>query len=152
MVALSDISQFASADSPVVPPEGQLQPNSVIHIDDLPWIGWINPNTGEPDPYIFSKVVVDPQSRNSAALVRMEPGYQGTAHWHLSDTLYIPRSGEMHLEGEGVYKVGDVRWVRGGTPYSPELPGKEPVEFFLISFGPSGRFDAEKYPAPRRAR
>ncbi len=148
-LTFDSVEHFDSVDNSVLPPEGSLPPNSVIHLDDLPWHGWIDPRTNERAPGMYSKVVVDPRSRNSAALVHMQPEYSGGSHWHPSDTLYIIRSGELHLEGEGIYRPGDVRWVRGGTGYAPEASGSEPMEMFVISFGPGGRFDADKVPPPQ---
>lgn len=71
-------------------------------------------------------------------LVSFAPGYSEPAHWHDFDTVYIPVKGEMIIEGEGVLRAGDVRWVRGGTYYGPETAGAEGCEFWLVGYGPPG--------------
>ncbi len=90
-----------------------------------------------------------PRGRDySAALIWPAPEFESSSHWHPSDTLYIPLSGELHVKGEGVYKPGDCRWVMGGTAYDAEQASDDPLESLLISFGPMGRFDADETPAP----
>jgi hypothetical protein len=103
----------------------------------------MGPDSTEPSPYVFTKTLIDPASGNFCMLVRIEPGAPGPSHWHPSDTIYIPRRGELHIPGEGVYREGDLRWVKGGYAYGGELPGPDGVEFFFISLGPYGWFDPD---------
>lgn len=66
---------------------------------------------------------------------RMPPGYVGTRHSHEADTVYIVRRGVLHVEGEGSFGVGDIRWVKAGTVYGPERAGPEGCEVFLVAAG-----------------
>ena len=54
-------------------------------------------------------------------------------HSHPNDTLYVIRSGEFHIEGEGVFRPGDVRWVRGGLTYGPEWAGPEGAVLLIVA-------------------
>ncbi|MCZ6710827.1 MAG: hypothetical protein O7B25_10730 [Gammaproteobacteria bacterium] len=56
-------------------------------------------------------------------------------HWHPFDTIYIITRGEMSIGDEGIYRPGDLRWVKAGHAYGPERAGAEGVEFYLISLG-----------------
>ena len=149
MPRLEDITHFNTvADHGLALSEEQLPPNTIIHMDDLPWTGFIDPRTNQPNPHVFTRFLLPDRHRYSASLIWHEPGFSSSPHWHPSDTLYIVKSGELHVKGEGVYRPGDYRWVRGGTAYDAEQGGSEPLETFLISFGPAGRFDADLHPAP----
>lgn len=127
----------------LVTPNNPLQPRTVISFDDLPWVGYQGPGEDEPTPYIFTKTLIDPASGNFCMVVRLEPDAPGPTHWHPSDTIYIPIRGELHIPGEGVYGVGDIRWVKGGYAYGGEFPGPDGVEFIFISMGPYGFFDPD---------
>ena len=58
------------------------------------------------------------------------------------------RQGELHIRGEEPYKVGDIRWVRGGFAYGAETSGTEEVEYLFISLGPYDKFDPDEFPPP----
>jgi hypothetical protein len=131
----------------VVTPVNPLSPRTVITIDELPWVGYVGPDGAEA-PGVYTKTLADPASDNFFMLVRAEPGAIGPPHWHLSDTIYIVRSGELTVPGEATYRVGDVRWVQGGFAYGGEVPGPEGVEFFFISLGPYGMFFPDDTPPP----
>jgi hypothetical protein len=132
----------------LVTPANPLLPRTVITIDELPWVGYIGPD-GSEAPGVYTKTLADPASDNFFMLVRAEPGADGPPHWHLSDTIYIVRAGELTVPGEGTYRVGDVRWVQGGFAYGGEIPGPDGVEFFFISLGPYGFFLPDEVPPPR---
>ena len=92
---------------------------------------------------------MDPSSDHFCMLVRIEPGATGPSHWHLSDTIYIPRRGELHIPGEGVYREGRhpmgqgrlrLRW--GASPAPTGLSS------IFISLGPYGSFDASHVDPP----
>jgi mannose-6-phosphate isomerase-like protein (cupin superfamily) len=150
MPSVDDVIEYASVDETPDYTDEQLPPNQIIHMDDLPWLGFIDPRTNVANPHVFAKVLMpaDPRTEYSASLIWHAPGFGSSPHWHKSDTLYIVMSGELHVKGEGVYRPGDYRWVRGGTAYDAEQAGDEPLETLLISFGPGGRFDADVTPAP----
>jgi hypothetical protein len=45
------------------------------------------------------------------------------------------QTGEMSVGDEGAFGAGDVRWVRAGTFYGPEVAGADGCELLLISSG-----------------
>jgi hypothetical protein len=110
-----------------------------IRLNDVPW------QPLEDHPGISTKFLGENQDTGPWALhVRFEPECGDPPHWHTSDTIYVITAGEMSFGDEGVYGVGDVRWVRAGTFYGPELAGKDGCEFLLISSGgpPGMSYDA----------
>ena len=63
------------------------------------------------------------------------PHFEAGDHWHPHDTIYLFTAGEMRVGDEGTYRPGDVRWVRAGHVYGPEVAGPDGVRFTLISLG-----------------
>jgi mannose-6-phosphate isomerase-like protein (cupin superfamily) len=63
------------------------------------------------------------------------PDFEAGLHWHPHDTLYLITAGEMRVGQEGVYRPGDLRWVKAGHVYGPERAGPQGVRFFLVSLG-----------------
>jgi len=55
-------------------------------------------------------------------------------HCHRGDVIYFYTQGEHHIEGEGIYRAGDVRWTRGGHVYGPETTGPEGASWWVISY------------------
>lgn len=132
----------------VVTPVDPLDPRTVIELDRLPWVPYIGIDGDPALSRTFTKTLCDPASDNYVMLVKIMTGTPGRTHWHTSDTLYIVRRGELHIEGEGTYKEGSFRWVRGGFAYGPETSGPGGVEFFFVSMGPYGMFFADEHPPP----
>ena len=67
---------------------------------------------------------------------RFDPAYIAGAHWHDFDTVYFVTDGSMQFgPQEENYETGDIRWVKGGHSYGPEVPGPDGVEFILVSLG-----------------
>ena len=75
--------------------------------------------------------------------IRLEPGTSVPPHWHTCDTIYVVTSGDMSVGDEGAFRACDVRWVRAGTFYGPEVAGADGCELLLISSGgpPGVEFD-----------
>ena len=76
----------------------------------------VHPDTVEPitaeNEYIKGHVIVRVLSRNPTVLENTFPPNTWLGkHEHGSDTLYIVKEGEFHIEGERVYYPGDVRFV-----------------------------------------
>ena len=132
----------------VVTPANPLLPRTVITLDDLPWVPYVGADGDISKAMTLTKTLCEPESGNHVMLVRLLPGAKGPTHWHTSDTVYIMRQGELHIEKEGTFGVGDVRWARGGFAYAPEIPGPGGAEFFFISVGPYGLFFADETPPP----
>jgi len=111
--ATSDVRRFRSAD---IPPDRYEDP----HIE----------------PYVeVRKLSSEPSIRE----VTFPPNGRLDVHSHPNDTLYVIRSGEFHIEGEGVFQPGDVRWVRGGLTYGPEWAGPEGAVLLIVALnGPFG--------------
>jgi hypothetical protein len=54
-------------------------------------------------------------------------------HSHGSDTLYIVKEGEFHIEGEGVLRPGDIRFVAKDHAYGPEWSGPNGATLLIIA-------------------
>lgn len=77
------------------------------------------------------------------------PGFRAGLHWHPHDTIYVITAGSLQFGDEGWFRPGDVRWVRGGHSYGPELAGDEGVRFHLVSLGgPIGLNWSDLYAVP----
>lgn len=121
----------------VVTPANPLLPRTVIELDELPWVPYSD--SGDPaNSTVLTKTIVHPDTGHHVMLIKLLPGVPGRTHWHDSDTLYIVRNGELHIEGEGTYRPGSIRWVKGGFAYAPETSGDAGAEFYFISLGPYG--------------
>ena len=101
--------------------------------DDLPQRSKEDPHI---EPYVeVRKLSSEPSIRE----VTFPPSGRLVVHSHPSDTLYVIRSGEFHIEGEGVFQPGDVRWVRGGLTNGPEWAGPEGAVLLIVALnGPFG--------------
>lgn len=132
----------------VATPADPLLPRTVILLDELPWVPYVAEGQDPADSKVLTKTLCAPGSDNYVMLVKILPGTPGRTHWHLSDTLYIMRRGELKIEGEGTYREGTFRWVKGGFAYAPETPGEEGAEFYFVSMGPYGLFYTDEYPPP----
>lgn len=118
-----------------------LGPQRVIRIDDavpaettdgsVPVIGLV-PLTSDDCEYVVMTFI-------------FPPGYCGVVHSHPHDTVYLVRRGQFHVDGEGTFEVGDLRWVKGGTRYGPERAGPDGCEVLLIT---RGTFPPENEPNP----
>lgn len=77
------------------------------------------------------------------------PAFRAGLHWHPHDTLYVITAGALQFGDEGWFRPGDVRWVRGGHSYGPELAGPDGVRFHLVSLGgPIGLNWSDLYEVP----
>ena len=119
-----------------------------IRIDGVAWERYSDPLApGSPGgPWV--RWLVDPASGNRVMQVRSAPNSQAPAHWHLSDTVYIVTQGDLLVDGEPPYRVGDLRWVRGGFAYGPERSGPEGCEYLFFSLGPYDKIDPDVTPPP----
>ena len=131
-------------------PEGgpDLAPRTVIHIADA-LLADRAPGAG--DSPITLRPLTGEDCDLTALIFTFPPNYVGKVHWHPADTLYVIRKGTFMVEGEGTYNVGDIRWVKQGTPYGPEAAGPEGCEVRLIAAGrcPLPTFDPSIDPPPR---
>jgi hypothetical protein len=125
----------------------ELGPRSIIHIDEVP--------SAERAPgRVASPITLTPLTGDACDLAvltfPLPPNYVGKRHWHPADTVYIIRQGQFTVAGEGTYEVGDIRWVKAGTPYGPEGAGPEGCEVILIAAGkfPLPTYDPSIDPPP----
>jgi quercetin dioxygenase-like cupin family protein len=82
------------------------------------------------DPYVhLRRISTDPAIRE----VSFPPNARLGVHSHPCDTLYIIQSGEFIVDGEGTYRPGELRWVRGGATYGPERAGPEGTVLLIVS-------------------
>lgn len=114
-----------------------LAPRTVIHIDDAPLAERI---AGSPDSPITLRPLTGEDCDLTVLVFTLPPNYVGKVHWHPADTVYVIRRGEFTVEGEGTFRVGDVRWVKAGTAYGPEGAGPEGCDVMLMGAG--------KFPLP----
>ncbi|HEV8297567.1 MAG TPA: cupin domain-containing protein [Acidimicrobiales bacterium] len=109
-----------------------LGPRTVIHIDDA-----LPAERGAARSE--SPITITPLTGDGCDLAvltfTLPPNYVGKLHWHPADTVYVVRRGQFIVEGEGTYEVGDIRWVKAGTPYGPEAAGPDGCEVMLIAAG-----------------
>src|ERR1700737_724087 len=97
--------------------------------DDIEAIRYEDPHI---DPYVeLRRVSSDP----SIVQVTFPPAARLSVHSHPSDTLYIFRSGEFHIDGEGVFHAGELRWVKGGLIYGPEWAGPDGAVLVIVAIG-----------------
>lgn len=121
-----------------------------VAVDDLEPSVYRVLDDGTLDTDTWRKTVVAPPMGEAVFYVRLGPGASSPRHWHASDTVYIVRRGELVIPGEGTYREGEVRWVRGGTAYGPEMGGPDGVEFWFVSMGPFATIDPDVTPPPPR--
>ncbi|MBU6227746.1 MAG: hypothetical protein KGQ43_09185 [Acidobacteria bacterium] len=97
-----------------------------------------NPHDIEPmiatNPNIKGEVHVRILSRTPTVLENTFPPNTWLGrHVHASDTLYIIKEGEFHIEGEGVFRPGDVRFVAKGHAYGPEWAGPDGAKLLIVA-------------------
>lgn len=61
------------------------------------------------------------------------PNTTRPAHWHRSDVVYFYVRGTQHIDGEGTYQAGDVRWARAGRVYGRRTTGPEGSAWWAVS-------------------
>lgn len=101
-----------------------------VRSTDIAWQQFHDPHGRATTPVRILKTG-DPQLLQA----EFHAGYETGLHWHPFDTIYIITRGEMSVGDEGVYRPGDLRWVKAGHAHGPERAGPQGVEFFLISLG-----------------
>ena len=112
--------QWGMADSPtwrVRPSELPLHPLSDTHIE-----GDLEVRIVSRDPFILENT--------------FGPGTYLPVHVHGCDTLYIFKEGEFHIQGEGVFLPGDIRFVAAGHAYGPEWAGENGAVLQIIGLAP----------------
>ncbi len=96
------------------------------------------------EPYVLLRRI---SSEPSMVEVTFPPGARLGLHSHPTDTLYIFRSGEFIIEGEGSFGAGDLRWVRSGVEYGPESAGSEGAVALVVAL--NGKFGTTWATEPR---
>ena len=119
------------------PPARELHPEPVREEKPAP----------PPLPTKVQTVVVTADENNMRVDRFLEHRFPGLSFSHIQR---IVRKGELVIPGEGSYREGEVRWVRGGTAYGPEMGGPDGVEFWFVSMGPFGTIDPDITPPPAR--
>ena len=129
-------------------PNVSLAPRTPIAVDDLePSVFRVSAD-GALDTDTWRKTILAPDSGAAFFYIRIAPNQATPIHWHPSDTVYIVRKGQLVIPGEGVYREGEVRWVKSGTVYGPEAAGPDGCEFYYVSIGPFGSFNPDETPPP----
>ena len=132
----------AAVDNITTANRARVRPSSV------PWEIFDDPH-GRPTTPV--RILLDTQQPGDPYVLQAKfpPGFEAGLHWHPFDTVYLITQGEMTIGDEGIFRVGDIRWVRAGHVYGPEQAGAEGVEFILVSLGgPIGLNWADLEPVP----
>jgi hypothetical protein len=93
----------------------------------------IDPTTGSGDVFLLPEMMGQ-SGRPFAFMVKDPPHKTRPRHYHHGDVLYVYTKGEHHIEGEGTYRAGDVRWTKAGHIYGPETTGPEGGAWWVISY------------------
>lgn len=93
----------------------------------------IDPTTGSGDIFLLPEMMGQ-SGRPFAFMVEDPPHKTRPRHYHHGDVLYVYTKGEHHIEGEGTYRAGDVRWTKAGHVYGPETTGPEGGAWWVISY------------------
>ena len=83
-----------------------------------------DPTTGSGDIRLFDEALGQ-EGQPFVLHVQDPPNKTRPRHYHHGDVIYFYVAGEHHIEGEGTYRAGDVRWTRAGHAYGPETTGSE---------------------------
>jgi hypothetical protein len=92
-----------------------------------------DPTTGVGDVWLFPEGF---GHDGAPYVLRVEdpPNTTRAKHLHRGDVVYFYVKGEHRIEGEQLYRAGDVRWVRAGQAYGPETTGPEGAAWWVVSF------------------
>tara|TARA_R110000868_G_scaffold70819_7_gene208029 strand:- start:30750 stop:32000 length:1251 start_codon:yes stop_codon:yes gene_type:complete len=93
----------------------------------------IDPTTGSGDIYLLPDALGQ-NGRPFAFLVEDPAHKTRPRHYHHGDVLYVYTHGEHHIEGEGTYRAGDIRWTKAGHAYGPETTGPDGGAWWVISY------------------
>lgn len=103
-----------------------------MRLGDVPTM--VDPTTGSGDVALFPDAMG--QGGHPFIMHVADPPHkQRPRHHHHADVLYVYTDGELHIEGEGVYRAGDLRWTRAGHPYGPETTGPQGGAWWVITQG-----------------
>jgi AraC-like ligand binding domain len=119
---------------------GVLLPFSVITVDDVDYFPFSSDEEWLPNGSDV-KALAPPESGLNFIAFRFPPDFVGPRHWHDYSIIYIVKSGEFIVEGEGTYRAGDIRWSPAGTAYGRERSGPDGCEVYVISMGPIALHD-----------
>lgn len=102
-----------------------------FHQDDVEAI--TDPTTGSGDVRLFEEALGQ-DGQPFVLHVQDPPNKTRPRHYHHGDVIYVYLQGEHHIEGEGTYRAGDIRWTRAGHAYGPETTGPEGGTWWVISY------------------
>lgn len=92
-----------------------------------------DPTTGSGEIFLFDEALGQ-DGRPFVFMVEDPPDKTRSRHYHHGDVLYVYVAGEHHIEGEGTYRAGDLRWTRAGHTYGPETTGPDGGAWWVISY------------------
>jgi ectoine hydroxylase-related dioxygenase (phytanoyl-CoA dioxygenase family) len=94
---------------------------------------FVDPTTGSGNVFLMSEGMGS-DGKPFILFVEDPPNKTRPKHYHHGDVVYVYTKGEHHIEGEGVYRAGDIRWTRAGHAYGPETTGPEGGSWWIISY------------------
>lgn len=101
-----------------------------VSIDDVAWVEYVD----AADRLRTPAKVLSPIAP-CVLLVKFAPHLHVAPHSHPFDVLYIPLKGQVDFgdPGEPPLTTGQIRWVKAGHTYGPEVGGPEGAEVLIIS-------------------
>lgn len=94
---------------------------------------FVDPTTGSGNIFLMPEGMGS-DGKPFVFLVEDPPHKTRPRHYHHGDVVYVYTKGEHHIEGEAVYRAGDIRWTRAGHAYGPETTGPDGGSWWVISY------------------
>jgi ectoine hydroxylase-related dioxygenase (phytanoyl-CoA dioxygenase family) len=116
---------------------------NALRFDEAELEAFEDPTTGSGMIKMFEEALGQ-EGRPFVLHVQDPPNKTRPRHHHHGDVIYFYVQGEHHIEGEGIYRAGDVRWTRAGHAYGPETTGPEGGTWWVISYADPIPVDHEK--------
>ncbi len=103
-----------------------------VTIADEPWVEFVDAAGRLKTP-----VKILSATNPCILLVQFTPNLHVDPHSHPFDVIYMPVSGQVDFSdpGEPPLLPGQIRWVKAGHPYGPEVGGPEGADVLIISMG-----------------
>jgi hypothetical protein len=111
----------------------EVRMKNALRFNEAELEAFVDPTTGSGLIKMFEEALGQ-EGRPFVLHVQDPPNKTRPRHHHHGDVIYFYVQGEHHIEGEGTYRAGDVRWTRAGHAYGPETTGPEGGAWWVISY------------------